>query len=140
MEIGVRYRNLNINNADLDTELMTQSASFLYVGECAAVAEAEYERGKLNKESLIAKLDDEIRTQALRDKRKITEGAITKEIERNPLYHQICSKVIALRMQKTATFALRDAWKSRGDMLLQLCRKSIKEMDVLNSDHLKTVG
>ena len=127
------YRNLEINDADLDNELSEQAAKYLFVAEKAVNAEMAYEAFKSQMGQLVAQLDSKIREDAAEEGRKITEAAISKEIERHPDYAKAQQALVAKRGAKELMRALRESWYMRKDLLIQMAIKSRSEVDAVSA-------
>ena len=127
------YRNLEINDADLDSELSEQAAKYLFVAEKAVNVEMAYEAFKVQTAQLVAQLDSKIREDATESGKKITEAAITKEIERHPDFIKAQQALIAKRGAKELMRALRESWYMRKDLLIQMAIKSRSEIEALSA-------
>lgn len=135
-----KYQDLSINGADLNGELERQASSFVYVGEFFADAEAEYENYKLRVKQLVAALDEQIRIRALKERKKITEASISKEIERHPDYIKAMEHQINLYKRKEKLRTLRDGWRDRLQLLIQRCINERAEMENLNKNTVKSLS
>lgn len=136
-----KFQDTTINDADLDGELIRQTASFVFVAQHYTAAEAEYERYKLRVNQLRAALDEKIRIAAAQEGKKITEAAIAKEIERHPDYVKAMEHQINLYKRKEDLKYLTQGWRDRKDLLIERCRKDRDEMKSLGSSTvLSAVG
>lgn len=127
-EIYDNYRNLEIG-PDLDRALETQAASFLYVAELAVQADTEFERIRDYLGQLTAKVDGDIREKALSEGRKLTEGGISGEIDRNADIIKTKVALLNLRRNRDILKALKESWYMRKDCLIQRCIKERAEME-----------
>jgi len=129
---------LKINREDIDSELAEQGSLFLHVANKALVAKAAYETFKLETvERLTDDLDAQIRQKALDDGRKVTESAITSEIERHPQLRAARSKLLKLKHNWGIASNLEKAWYARLEDCRELSRNRRKELDGLGRDTVK---
>ena len=135
-----KYRKLEIDDANLDAELSKQASNYLFVAEKAVRAEMEYELFKGQRTTLEATIDQVIREKAEKDGKKITEAAISKEIQRHPDYEKSEKHLIALRANKELLRALRESWYMRKDMLIQLAVKQRAELECMVGETVKAAA
>ena len=127
------YRNLTIDDANLDKELSDQASKYLFVAEKAVNAEFAYESFKAQTGQLAAELDSKIRQEAAITGAKVTEAGIAKEIERHPDYVKAQQALITKRAQKELMRALRESWYMRKDLLIQMAIKQRSEVDAVSA-------
>ena len=135
-----KYRNLEIDDTNLDVELSKQASNYLFVAEKAVRAEMEYEMFKGQKVTLEAGLDEQVRKAAEKEGRKITEAAITKEIQRHKDFMKAENHLIRLRTNKELLRALRESWYMRKDMLIQLAIKQRAELECMVGETVKAAA
>jgi len=122
-------RKLEISD-DIDKELATQSAIYMYVAEQAITAEAEYEKLKFKLEEYEVTLDKNIREALEQEGKKTTEKMLENEIKRNKMYQKLRSKLIELRAKRDLLKNLKEAWYMRKDMLVQIAINKRAEMEL----------
>ena len=125
------YRNLEIDQANLDKELATQAARYLFVAERSVGAELEFELYKAKLTQLDAELDGRFRTEALAKGEKVTEGGLAKMIERDESHNRASITLLKLKANKEVLRALKESWYQRKDMLIQLAIKQRSELESL---------
>jgi len=135
-----RFEDVTINGADLDGELMRQTASFVFVAECYVEAEAEFERYKLRVKQLTAAIDERIRLEAAKAATKTTEASIQKEIERHPDFVKAMEHQINLSRRMNSLKFLTQGWRDRKDLLIELCRKSRDELKQLGESTVSSLA
>jgi len=127
------FRDLKIDDANLDKELSEQASKYLFVAEKAVNAEFAYESFKAQTQQLAAELDSKIRAEAAAAGSKVTEAGITKEIERHPDYVKAQQALNTKRAQKELMRALRESWYMRKDLLIQMAIKQRSEIDAVSA-------
>ena len=132
-----KFEDTTIDRNNLSDELANQSSSYVFVGQCHNEAEAEYEAYKLRVKQLVAAIDEVIRKNALESKKKITEAAITKEIERHPDYVKAMEHQIALYRRKEDLKILTWAWRDRKDLLIELAHFELQEQKQIKYSAVK---
>lgn len=120
MTLEMLKARLAINEDNLDKELIEQPNLFYYVGKfCAA---AIFERDKKDNEidTFQAKLDRDIRNNAISNSERITETQIKSTILRNEPYLRHLSEMNELKRMVNEWTALRDAYQQRSYVLLKM--------------------
>jgi hypothetical protein len=133
-----KFQNLTIDSSQLNEELERQSSSYVFVGQAYNEAEGEYEAYKLRVKQLVAALDEQIRIKAVNGKKKITEAAITKEIERHPDYIKAMEHQIKLNRRKEDLKILTWGWRDRNELLLERSRSARDEMKQIANNVVKS--
>jgi hypothetical protein len=128
---------LVIDSTKLDEELERQASNYLYVAEQAIGAEAEYEEYKAMLGQLEAELDSKIRVAAEAAGKKLTEAAISMQINREDAHKKANRHLIKLRQRREVLKALRESWYMRKDMLIQRAIKARSEIEALTSETVK---
>lgn len=132
-----KLRELKIDATQLDEELATQAANYLFVAEKSVEAEARYLAAKMNHEVLCATLDGELREKFERNGQKITEKAIESATLLEERYQQSKKTLNLLIAQRDALKALREGWWMRKDLLLRMAINRRSEIEGLGSDVVK---
>ena len=125
------FRNLEIDQTNLDKELATQAARYLFVAEKAVGAELEYELYKVKLTQLEAQLDGRFRLEAQEKGEKVTEAGLLKMIDRDEAHNRASIVLLKLKANKEVLRALKESWYQRKDMLIQLAIKQRSELESL---------
>ncbi len=120
--------DISINLADLDTAMIEHAGMELHYASQTAHARRQYERVKSAIEILEAKLDAEVRTAAVGDK-KPTEASIRAAVTADRRYSAAQSKLIDAQHIWKLCEAAENAFRSRKDMLLEVARDRRKERE-----------
>lgn len=132
--------DISINTADLDTAMIEHAALELHYASQTAHARRQYERIKSAIEILEARLDAEVRTAWVGEK-KPTEAAIKAAVLADRRYSTSQSKLIDAQHIWKLCEAAENAFRSRKDMLLEVARDRRKEKEgqlrVLENDALR---
>lgn len=118
--------SLQINDADLPTELKEQSVQMFYYGSMWARALRAERQQKLIVESLEADLSKEFRTLMLETEpgTRVTEKMLKEFIAGHPKYVESQQKLIQAGYIADTFNVAKTAFESRGRMLLELSRQS----------------
>jgi hypothetical protein len=125
-----KYRNIAINGEDLDREICLQPANHLFVSELSVAADQQYELFKVQAQQLYASIDSQVREEAAAAGKKITEAAVTMQIERHDDYRRAQKTLMGLRGRRELLRALRESWKMRSDLVMELSRRQRDQMFV----------
>lgn len=120
--------DISINTGDLDTAMIEHPALELHYATQTAHARRQYERIKSAVEILEAKLDAEIRTAWVGEK-KPTEAAIKAAVLSDKRYSSAQSKMIDAQHIWKLCEATESAFHSRKDLLLEVARDRRKEKE-----------
>ncbi len=117
---------LQINDADLNSELKEQSVHLFYYGSTWAKALRAERQQKLIVESLEAELSKEFRELMLQTDPgvRVTEKMLKEFIAGHPKYAEAQQKLIHLGFIADTFNVAKMAFESRGRMLLELYRQS----------------
>jgi len=133
----LEMRKIEIDASKLDEELSTQASQYLFVAERAVEAEARYLAGKLQHETVVAKLDGIIRAKFDSEGKKMTEKIVENAIILDATYQSSAKLLGTLRTQKEAVRALRESWYMRKDLLIRMAINQRAEIEGLTGDVLK---
>lgn len=120
--------DISINTGDLDTAMIEHPALELHYAMQTAHARRQYERIKSAVEILEAKIDAEIRTAWVGEK-KPTEAAIKAAVLSDKRYSSAQSKMIDAQHIWKLCEATENAFHSRKDLLLEVARDRRKEKE-----------
>jgi hypothetical protein len=123
---GDLKKELEINDADIATELREQSTKFFFYGTLWARALRAERQQKLIVESLEASLSKEFRELMLRTEpgTRVTEKMLKEYISGAPLYQEAQQKLINAGYSADLFNVAKTAFESRGRMLLELSRQT----------------
>lgn len=109
---------LAIQESDINEELSKFSSFYFSVLQVSNFAEENYDKTE-------ALIDSQIRDKAKEDGEKITEATVLARVKMNPIYQQAFT-------ERNASRALKEAYKSKGNMLIQLATNMREELKNLN--------
>lgn len=132
-----KFMETKIDENDLDTELSEQASRFLFAAQKHAQAQARHDALKLERDIIVAKIAEELRFAAEKDKRKISEAFIDKQINLDERYQNIRSQIIKSRVQRDYMRATERAMFQRKDMLIQMAISRRGELETMVSDSVK---
>lgn len=127
---------LVIDKHDLDSCLVEQPGCFYHVAQGLAFATAERDAAKLEMEEIQAKLDQELRAEAVRKDEKLTESAIQNKLRMLPKVQDAQRKFLDLRKDAEQWLALKEAFSQRSYMLKELVALYIAQ----RHDHAMEAG
>jgi hypothetical protein len=140
MEMKELRARLKISEAHLSDELADHAAMLMFAGEVMVKADSDFQNYQLQVNELIATLDGLIRSKAIEDGKKLTEKAITSEIELSNDYRSAQRMLLKLKSQRDLAKFLREAWEKRGSMVTQLAAKQRSESEALRFGEMKGTG
>lgn len=121
---------LVIDEANLAAEYSRQAAWLGYIGVLTAEAEADYEKAKLDSETLYAETDARIRLDLAAKGVKITEDLVKSRVLLDDEYvAALNAKIESLKSFKMMK-ALETGMKEKGNMLVSLGATVRQEMDM----------
>lgn len=126
-DLGLEIKeSLQINDADLPTELKEHSTQMFYYGSMWARALRTERQQKLVVESLEAELSKEFRELMLETEpgTRVTEKMLKEFIAGHPKYVEAQQKLIQAGYIADTFNVAKTAFESRGRMLLELSRQS----------------
>lgn len=123
--------DISINTSDLDTAMIEHPGLELHYAMQTAHARRQYERLKSAVDILEAKIDAEVRADALSEAgaKKPTETAIRSSVITDKRYVGAQSKLIDAQHIWKMCDATESAFHSRKDMLLEVARDRRKERE-----------
>lgn len=111
---------LIIDRDNLDQCLMEQPEVYYHVAKAFAQAVSERDACKLNVEECLAKLDQELRSEALRLDEKLTETAIQNRLKTLPAIKSLRQSYMDRCKEADDWQALKEAFQQRSFMLREL--------------------
>lgn len=123
---GDLKKELEINDADITTELKEQSTRFFYYGTLWARALRRERQQKLLVESLESEISKEFRDLMLQTDptTRITEKMLREYTTGHPKYQEAQKNLISAGYSADLFNVAKTAFESRGRMLLELSRQS----------------
>ena len=132
-----KYRNVDINVADIDGELMRQGSMCLHVGEMYYKAVQEYEQAKDSLARNEAELGITIRKSAIEEGTKITEKGLNELIMVDSNMKNMTRSVLDARLKRDFLKNLYARWQDRIKLLDNFCTLRKAELFALNRDSYK---
>lgn len=129
--------DIEIDEANLSSELSTHAAKMVFVAEEAVRAQLAYDQFKLKAAELAARIDMEVRQEAEAEGKKLTEKAIENRVACDENYKKATMHLLGLKAHAEMMKARREAWKERGSMLVQLSSNKRAEMDAYSYDAVR---
>lgn len=121
--------DVSINPATLDDEMMNHASLYIHYATQTVNARRQFDRLKSAFEILEARLDGEIRTEALASGKKVTEGSIKSAMVADKRWSGAQSKVIESGSIYRLCEAVESAMSQRKDMILEVARDRRKEKE-----------
>jgi hypothetical protein len=115
---------LRINRDMIDEELIAQAQHFWHVAQAHELAVSVADRKKHDFEILEAELDKEIREDMVANEEKVTEKLIEAAAKRDQSYQRAARLYLSAKRDAGRWSALRDSFRQRRDMLLEISRRS----------------
>lgn len=123
-------RLLVIDRDNLSREFSIHAAWLGYIGTLTADAEANYEKAKLDNETLRAEKDATARREFNTKNVKFTEAMVMAWVQMDDEYIDSCSAKIELYRQYKTLRAIEAAMKEKGSMLVSLGATMRQELDM----------
>lgn len=111
---------LAIDKADLDSCLIEQPESYHHISQAFAQAVADRDATKLDLEELQAKLGQDLRTKAIKNDEKLTEGSLQQQLTAMPNVQKLQREFLEKRHKADSWQALKEAFQQRSFMLREL--------------------
>lgn len=134
---GKKTFEIEIDEANLSTELATHAAKMVFVAEEAVRAQFAYDQFKLKVAELAAAIDMEARREAEEAGKKITEKMVENRVACDENYKKASTHLLGLKAHAEMLKARREAWRERGAMLVQLSSNKRAEMDAYSYDTVR---
>jgi len=115
---------LKIDRDQLDEELIAQAQHFWHVAEAHERAVSQQDEKKLDLEITEVELDKEVREQMAADGERVTEKQVEASVKREDEYYKANQAYISAKAEAGRWSALREAYRHRRDMLIELSKKS----------------
>lgn len=111
---------LEIDKNALDDCLMEQPEIYARVAEAVALAEAERDAAQLGLEELGAELDKQLRGEAAKGDKRLTDKALDQLLKDLPRVQAAHRELLEAKKQAKLWRALEKAFEQRADMLKKL--------------------
>lgn len=129
-ELKMLIAGLRIDRNNLDSELERQSANLFYVSELASQWEMKVEEAKDKLARIEANLSTQVREKSVS---KLTESQVNAIVILDPIYIESKAILSRLKYERDRLKALKDAYYSRKDCLVQLSINMRGEFAALNT-------
>lgn len=138
MDLG---KDLEINRADINTELSNQPAMFAWYATIAELAKAKTQQLKTDLELLEAELDQKLRRQWDADANgKMTEASLQAAIKMTPAFQKAQAAYHEAVKNQGMLQVAKIAFEQRKDMLISLASNMRAEGDTQLSVNKQTVA
>ena len=117
-EITFYQERLAIDDSNINQELAQYSAMYYSVLQLANLCEEAFDKTE-------AYVDTSVRDEARVAEEKVTEKVVESRVKSSLIFQSTLS-------QRNATRALKEAYKSKGNMLIQIATNMREEMKNLN--------
>jgi hypothetical protein len=115
-------------STDLNVDLMRQPGIFAYYSALLAQAEEQFDRLKNTSDLVEAKVDAEVRGEALKAGTKVTEAQIKSKVILHPKLRAVNTMVIKAKEQVNLLKGTCEALRQRNNSLIQLAVNMREEM------------
>lgn len=127
MDLG---KDLDINRADMNTELANQPATFAWYATLFELAKAKTQKLKNELELLEAELDQKLRRKWDADLHgKMTEAGVSAAIKLNPTHQQAVEYYLQAQKDQGILGVARASFEQRKDMLITIASNMRQEGD-----------
>lgn len=125
------FKDLTIDDTDLDTELSEQAALYYFVAQKSIESEKAYKDFKAKMDQLEASLSGKAREEIRAKGDKPTEKMVADWVLLNDTFQKSQAHAGQLWAEKEVLKALKESWYMRKDLLVQVAIKQRSELESL---------
>ena len=122
-------QELSIDEENLNQELAEQPGKYAFFAALFALAEKDYHFAELELSQIESMIDAEIRSKAVEDKEKLTEGKILNKIHSDPRWVAAELKIIEHGRMRGMIRGLKEGFAQRKDCLVSIASNKRTERD-----------